>query len=693
VNGKALALLGVFVAALLVHAPARHGKFLFFDDERFVVRNRAIDSLENPGRFFTDLDTTASAERPTRDIYRPLRTLSYATIVQLWGKNAAAFHGASVFLHAVCAALLAAVLLAAGVGTFAAAGGALLFALHPATVEVTAWVCSLGDIWCGLFALLSILMHGKDRRILAHVALLLALLGKEHAVVVPGIWLAWDYFLRPERLRMSIRRAAAPGLALVIAFLVFRGQLGVGLSQVTEPLGGSHWTALLTMLAGLGFYGATVLFPHGPTFQARVPVQHALVSLPVMIGVVLLAVLIAGCLRGTRRTRLGCVWFCMALLPVSNVLVPLKIPTADRFLYLPMMGAALAAADVLHRQTRLAAVGVPAVCVLLAALTVTRIGDWKDDNALMRAGLRVNPRSHMLVWAEAASNAQHALALMGTGQFADADRYVNDAIKSYNLYLRNARQEDTVQVYMELGELLYQLALWGERLDRRAEALRAYGDSLQAFMNAHKLHRAGKGRVIEEEVQRAAEMVARISIRLAEPGSPQLMQTIRLGNDMLKFLEKRFSQDIGMRVAQLQIVYASQTRSDNAQEARRRFEIVLKILAAEERKGRETKFLRAQTLMYLAILKDRDPDRQGLENAQQLFKEVAQEDRDLRMRALFLHARTYCLIAKLFADLEARETGRALLQGLDATAKREKQRMSKYLKQQIRSEFGGCGRR
>ena len=47
--------------------------------------------------------------------------------------------------------------------------------------------------------------------------------------------------------------------------------------------------------------------------------------------------------RGERVVALGLGWFLLTLLPVSNLL-PIPIPAAERFLYLPLCGIALAAA-------------------------------------------------------------------------------------------------------------------------------------------------------------------------------------------------------------------------------------------------------------------------------------------------------------------------------------------------------------
>jgi len=190
VNRTRLLVLLVGLTAFLVHLRAREGRFLWYDDSRFVVANEQIDHVGNPLRFFTDLSTTASAEHPTDNIYRPLRTFAFALLNAAFGKRPAPFHMAAILLHAACAMLLMLLLIEAGVVAWAAALAAGLFALHPATVEATAWICSLGDLLCGVFVLLAMLLHARDRWGAALVALVCALFSKEHAVVVPGLWLA-----------------------------------------------------------------------------------------------------------------------------------------------------------------------------------------------------------------------------------------------------------------------------------------------------------------------------------------------------------------------------------------------------------------------------------------------------------------------------------------------------------------------
>ena len=461
-NGKVIGLLAVFLVTLLVHAPAKDGEFLFFDDDRFVERNTHIDSLDNPGRFFTDIETTTSIDSPTKDIYRPIRTLTYACITAMWEKSdASAFHAVSITLHALTAVLLAMVLMAAGVPVWPAAAGTLFWSLHPTTVEVTAWVCSLGDIWCALFSLAAVLIYAwrperigqrLARMVAASLALLLALLSKEHAVVVPGLWVAWDLFVRKQSIKETDKVSPAIGLAVVVGFLMMRSNLGLGMSQTDDWFGGTYFDGLVTMLSGLGWYATTTLLPFGSTFQAWVEPSF----LGGVIGAATLGALVFALIRGNTWVRLASAWFLIALVPVSNVFVPLKIPTADRFLYISLMGGGFLVADLARRKPRWV---TPIVLVVLAGLTVDRIGDWKNDRALYAAGFRVNPKSPMLMWQRASAAAEQAMLVgedkrLGMGRFAAAERKVNEAIQGYRLYLRNARGRGTIQVLMELADLL-----------------------------------------------------------------------------------------------------------------------------------------------------------------------------------------------------------------------------------------------
>ncbi|MHC4938823.1 MAG: hypothetical protein ACYTHK_07640 [Planctomycetota bacterium] len=684
----------VFMATLLFQSPVLQGEFLFYDDARFVVRNESIETLSNTGRFFTDLSTTASVDAPTKDIYRPLRTFSYAVITAISGKSAKSFHMASLLFHAAAAGLLALLLREGGLSAWPALAGALAWGLHPVTVEATAWICSLGDVMSGFFALLATLAYVRGRTVLALLALVVALLAKEAAVVVPGLWLAWDFFYRREELKQRSLRGVLPALGIVIGFLVWRGALvGAGMSQTPQPLGGSHANAVRTMLAGYGFYLSTVFFPFGSTVDVRVPVQ-ASATLPVLAGLVLLVLTVVAVFRGPVGTRLAAAWFLIALVPASNVIIPLKIPTADRFLYLPLMGLGFVVGEACERWPRKALWAAPATLLLLAGLTIHRIGDWRDDQALVAAWGRVNPKSERLLWAEASQHAKRAVDAIAAGDASTAAHHHNHANRLYGLFVKNIQGSGNVpiQVWMEAGELSYAWARFMERNDQTKEAIRAYTTALTWFRMAFERQKAKQGRVVREEVERAATAVAEICTRLADMQNPEIDRTIREGMKALQFLGKQFGHDITLPFARLLLAAAVRIRAEDPEKARRGFDQVLAALDESEKKGVEgLSYWRAQCVYYKAFLKPYS--RSGVRTAYNLYLQAAEELPEYRYWAYFYAARCKCSEGKVFKDDGAIKQGREILEGLEERARAEGVRLPSDLRHRIKSELGGCASR
>jgi hypothetical protein len=684
----------LFLLTLLVHSRAGKGEFLFFDDARFVVRNPSIEEVGNPLRFFTDLETPASPDAPTRDIYRPIRTLSYAVISEGWGRESAGpFHALAILLHAATTALLALLLLSAGLHLWPALAGACFWGVHPVSVEVTAWVCSLGDAWCGLFSLLSVFWYAKDRPILASLAFVLALFSKEHALVLPGIWVAWDFFLRPERLRGSVVRAILPGLAIIVAFLLFRHSLDAKMSQLDEPLGGSHLKAALTMLKGLGLYAWTILIPVQSTFQRRIEVPASPLDVSVLAGLAILAALLFGLFRGPRRTRLASAWFLLALIPASNLIVTLKIPTADRFLYLPLMGASFAVGEICQRLKRPVAYAVPALLVLLGVLTSIRIGDFRNDEALLKTWERVNPKDPKLIWAQAAGKARRAVLTMDRAGLAQSRALVAEALHHYELFVRNAAPEETTQIWMEMGELQLKWGTTLQRLGLEEESLDALRASRNSFRAAHALQVQGLGRVIPEEVERAAAMAASLSLRLALPEKSKTFgDDVKTGLAMLEFLEAEFGHDVEMQRAQLWFLTARQRRYEPAR-VRPILRSVLETLDKLAREGRPNPYLRAQALLVLSILKDRPIDRPGLDEAYALFLEASRQSRQVRLQALFHAAQTRRIVGKTFDEPREVDRARVILDRIPKVAAEERLRITLRLQRLIEVEKSQCASR
>jgi tetratricopeptide (TPR) repeat protein len=91
-------------------------------------------------------------------------------------------------------------------------------------------------------------------------------------------------------------------------------------------------------------------------------------------------------------------FFGIALLPVSNLVVPVGSIMAERFLYLPAVGFAVAIAALAERiprqRVRLAAMA--ALVLVLAVRTNARNSAWEDNLTLASADVQTAPRSFKL---------------------------------------------------------------------------------------------------------------------------------------------------------------------------------------------------------------------------------------------------------------------------------------------------------
>ena len=128
--------------------------------------------------------------------WHPLAWLSHELDAELFGANAAGHHFTSVHLHAIAAGFLFLVLRRLGARDWAAAGGALLWALHPLRVESFAWVAERKDVLCAMFFIATVLAYLRYaelrsmRRYAAWIALAaLALMSKPVAVSLAPILL------------------------------------------------------------------------------------------------------------------------------------------------------------------------------------------------------------------------------------------------------------------------------------------------------------------------------------------------------------------------------------------------------------------------------------------------------------------------------------------------------------------------
>lgn len=387
--GRLLVLFAAYGAvALAVLAPAMEGPFLS-DDVPYIVENPAVHAL-SADNLAAILDPTGSPAYLTFN-YAPLHLLAHAVEWRVFGDDATGYHVVNALLHAAVATLLAALLLARGLGWPAAAGLGGLFLVHPANVETAAWISQLKTLGAAALALGALLAH--PRRPAAGAGLFGAsLLFKASAAAALAPALVWSAADPAWRAR---RRWIAAWIALLAVWAPFQVHVYARASGADAPLHPDAWVNARTIVAIAGRYLAMAATSWGTSALHDPPRALAWTDPWWLAGAAALALLGARALLSLRAGREEAAWWAFAAAgwaPISQV-VPFLVPMADHYLYfvLPGLlgGATFALRDALpaplrsDRRAALAACSAAlAVAAGFAARSHERARIWRSPAAL-----------------------------------------------------------------------------------------------------------------------------------------------------------------------------------------------------------------------------------------------------------------------------------------------------------------------
>ncbi len=502
----------VAAVALAASAPSLRNGFVY-DDVPAVADDARIRAL-GPG-----LVTLPYWGADIRDrLYRPLTTLSFAIDRAMGGGAPLPFHATNVALNlAVALLVLALARRVLGNGP-AALVASLWFAVHPVHVEAMANVVGRSELLAAAGYLAAVLAYcgeaeaaaaapaGRRRALLAAGTLAMAVIafgGKEHALTLPaallladlwrarergaGLWSAWRVHALTWLGVVAVAAGFLAARAAVVGSAFGGGAVGAGL----EDLGVSGRAMVMTP--------AALVWARLLTFPARLsadysPAHFAPVALLTWRHV-LAAVLVvgAGLAAWTLRRRAGGVWFGLAWLAVTgsvaaNVVVPTGVMLAERTLYLPSVGAALAVGALwtLLPDGAWRWPATAAVLALLAGRTLTRIPVWRDGERFYAALQADAPDSYRARWAAGARAFER-------GRQAEGERAFLDAVRIY---------PGDAAVLQELGEHYLTAGAW-EPADRwltlawRIDARRADA-AIQAVLARLRLGRPDSAAALGE---------------------------------------------------------------------------------------------------------------------------------------------------------------------------------------------------
>jgi tetratricopeptide (TPR) repeat protein len=395
--------------------PAVTGGWIY-DDHPLIQNNVYVHSFSEWPRWFLTDFWNVSAEIThfaSRILYwRPAVSASYAVDWKLGGGSPLMFHITNTVLQAVTSGLVF-VTLRRWVGSpLPALAAALLFVVHPTKVESVAWISGRTDIMCLLAVLVASAgvarrREGRHGGIAMEVAgTLVAYLAKEQAIVLPcfvavEVWVAAGRPAIDRATIVRLVRGAAPQLAIAIVYLAVRA-LVLPIRAAVHMSVGDHGRAVLETFGR--FFTLTVA-PHDLSIQQGLvhTIHHETVYSGgyVAIGAVSIVALIVMAWVLRRRApivTLGIALYFATVAPTSNLAVTgLVTLISERFLYLPLIGLALAFAggiELAERRFGRRIYAVPVVfAIALTAISMGRSHDYTDEHAFWAREMALHPDS------------------------------------------------------------------------------------------------------------------------------------------------------------------------------------------------------------------------------------------------------------------------------------------------------------
>jgi len=382
----------ILIAVWVVYGRSLHFPFTNFDDFDYVVDNRHVAD----GFTLANIRWALTAMYSSN--WHPLTWISHQIDVSLFGIDAGKLRIGSIVLHCASTILLYLFLVQTTARRWASLIVAALFALHPLRVESIVWVSERKDTlstFLFLATLLAYVQYTRTRSIarylLTFLLFVLGLAAKPMLITLPFVLILIDYWPLNRGLHLLEK---LPMFALIppSAIITMRAQ-----KASIQPIAISIRFA--NAVESYAKYIAKIVWPD--SLAILYPYPKTVPVLGCIIGAIVLVALTFIALRYAKRRPyllVGWLWFVGTLVPVIGVVQVGAQSMADRYTYIPSIGFTIAIvwliADLLRNRARSeAAIATTIVIVILAVLTFTQVGYWRDTITLFDHAVAVAPKN------------------------------------------------------------------------------------------------------------------------------------------------------------------------------------------------------------------------------------------------------------------------------------------------------------
>ncbi len=490
VGGKPFKLIGlcafIAVCAGILYVNSLGNQFTNWDDS-MIYANPQIHSLswDNIARIFSFRKGAT---------YQPIRVLSYAVDYYFWKLNPVGYHITSILFYILTCIMVFFTLrnLSGSVREYTSFAshervaffGSLLFAAHPVHVEAVTWLAARKEVLQGFFFFLAFYLYlkGRDktgRRRTIYLGsvlftILLAILSKPSAIVLPAVILVYEISLRKNRWMDFIRAHwvfLAFSILISIIFTSILMKVMIDAGGIKPYHGGSFFNNLLVSFSIFLYNIKLLFFTINYSAAYTIPISNPILSLRTITFITIPLLLFVLSLWSLKRTKIiffSFLFFFVTLLPYLNI-IPISTLLADRYLFIPsfsfcfLLGVAFDRFYVYTNKRfsagffKLLAIGLfVLILVGYSWMTICQNKIWENSFALWADAVEKSPDSNP-------ANALMGVVYMDLGMDEKAAGYLEKAIQilPYDYQSRNnlgivyGRLDEPEKAFKQLMTALY----------------------------------------------------------------------------------------------------------------------------------------------------------------------------------------------------------------------------------------------
>src|SRR5579863_518234 len=355
-------------------------------------------------------------------LYRPVTTLSWLFNYAILGNadHPAGYHWINLLLHAGNVLLVFALARRLVRDFWPSFLIAALWAVHPVLTESVTNIVGRADLLAGMTTLGGLLMYlrstetsgGRQLAWLAALGVVTAVgvFSKESAVAVVGIIALYESTWWDRRRLYNFFQACLAMSPALLAMWWARTRVLAASAPAEFPfvdnpiVGADFWTGRLTALKVLALYLERLIWPvhlSADYSYSQIPLADGRLTDWIAWSVVAAAAIVVVLLfRRNKAAFFGAGLALVALLPASNLVIPIGTIMAERLLYLPAVGFSICLTLALYSFCRRIRAGAQAplalgllMVVAFGVRTWVRNNDWRDDFTFWSAAVRTSPRS------------------------------------------------------------------------------------------------------------------------------------------------------------------------------------------------------------------------------------------------------------------------------------------------------------